>query len=126
LSDSSTPLLETDTTAGGPREDRDATASAVMWTTQGPVDKHDPSQTPLPKVGTAASDGTVFRVVRHAVRVAARHHRTDSVSYSVVMTGSTARERDIENVRLNAEDALIQQVTIHNPVDNSTKRWSAP
>jgi hypothetical protein len=51
LYDSSMPLLEADSAAGARQEDRAGAASAVIWTTQGPVDNDDPSDTALRKVG---------------------------------------------------------------------------
>jgi mannose-6-phosphate isomerase-like protein (cupin superfamily) len=58
-------------------------------------------------VATNESDGTVFRVVRCALRVAARHRRTDSIDYAVVMSGSMEMELDNETVRLNAGDVVV-------------------
>ena len=60
------PLLEADRVAGARQEDRTGGASAVIWTTQGPVNNDDPSDTALRKVGAAESDGTVFSIVRYA------------------------------------------------------------
>jgi hypothetical protein len=77
LYDSSMLLLEADRAAGTRQEDRAGAASTVIWTTQGPVTNDDPSDTALRKVGTAESDGTVFRIVRYAPGVAPRHHRTN-------------------------------------------------
>jgi quercetin dioxygenase-like cupin family protein len=121
LYDSSMPLLEADS-AGGPRqEDRAGAASAVIWTTQGPVDNDDPSDTALRKVGTAESDGTVFRIVQYAPGAAPRHHRTNSIDYAVVISGSMEMELDNETVRLNAGDVLVQRGTIHNWVNNGAE-----
>jgi len=44
LHDSPAPLLEADCPAGA-RQDRAGTAPAVIWTTQGPVNNDDPSDT---------------------------------------------------------------------------------
>jgi quercetin dioxygenase-like cupin family protein len=121
LYDSSMPLLE-GVSAGGPRqEDRAGAASAVIWTTQGPVDNDDPSDTALRKVGTAESDGTVFRIVQYAPGVAPRHHRTNSIDYAVVISGSMEMELDNETVRLTEGDVLVQRGTIHNWVNNGTE-----
>ena len=121
LYDSSMPLLEADRAAGARPEDRAGAASAVIWTTQGPVNNDDPSDTALRKVGTAESDGTVFRIVRYAPGVAPRHHRTNSIDYAVVVSGSMEMELDNETVRLNEGDVLIQRGTIHNWVNNGTE-----
>lgn len=121
LYDSSMPLLEADRAAGARQEDRAGAASAVIWTTQGPVDNDDPSDTALRKVGTAESDGTVFRIVQYAPGVAPRHHRTNSIDYAVVISGSMEMELDNETVRLNEGDVLVQRGTIHNWVNNGTE-----
>jgi quercetin dioxygenase-like cupin family protein len=121
LYDSAMPLLEADSAAGARQEDRAGAASAVIWTTQGPVDNDDPSDTALRKVGTAESDGTVFRIVQYAPGVAPRHHRTNSIDYAVVMSGSMEMELDNETVRLNAGDVLVQRGTVHNWVNNGTE-----
>jgi len=121
LYDSSMPLLEADRAAGARQEDRAGAASAVIWTTQGPVDDDDPSDSALRKVGTAESDGTVFRIVQYAPGVAPRHHRTNSIDYAVVISGSMEMELDNETVRLNEGDVLVQRGTIHNWVNNGTE-----
>ena len=121
LYDSSMPLLEADRAAGARQEDRAGAASAVIWTTQGPVNNDDPSDTALRKVGTAESDGTVFRIVRYAPGVAPRHHRTNSIDYAVVISGSMEMELDNETVRMNEGDVLVQRGTIHNWVNNGTE-----
>ena len=121
LYDSSMPLLEADRAAGARQEDRAGAASAVIWTTQGPVDNDDPSDTALLKVGTAESDGTVFRIVRYAPGVAPRRHRTNSIDYAVVISGSMEMVLDNETVWLNEGDVLVQRGTIHNWVNNGTE-----
>jgi quercetin dioxygenase-like cupin family protein len=123
LYDSSMPLLEADRAAGARQEDRAGAASAVIWTTQGPVKNDDPSDTALRKVGTAESDGTVFRIVRYAPGVAPRHHRTNSIDYAVVISGSIEMELENETVRLNEGDVLVQRGTIHNWVNNGTEPY---
>jgi mannose-6-phosphate isomerase-like protein (cupin superfamily) len=120
LYDSPVPLLEADSAAGTRQEDRAGAASAVIWTTQGPVNNDDPSDTALRKVDTAESDGTVFRIVRYAPGVAPRHHRTNSIDYAVVMSGSMDMELDNQTVRLNAGDVLVQRGTMHNWVNHGT------
>ena len=64
--DSPAPLLEA-TVLPGPGRKTIPAAPAVIWTTQRPVKNDDPSDTPLGKVGTTDSDGTVFRIVRRPV-----------------------------------------------------------
>jgi uncharacterized cupin superfamily protein len=75
----------------------------------------------LRKAGAAETDGTVFRIVRYAPRVAPRHHRTNSIDYAAVISGSMEMELDNETVRLNQGDELAQRGTIHNWLNNGTE-----
>jgi len=121
LYDSSLPLLEEDS-AGARQEDRAGAASRVIWTTQGfPADNDDPSDTALRKVGTSESDGTIFRIVQYAPGVTPRHHRTNSIDYAVVLSGSIEVELDTQTVQLAAGDLLVQRGTIHNWVNSGTE-----
>jgi quercetin dioxygenase-like cupin family protein len=72
-------------------------------------------------VGTAESDGTVFRIVQYAPGVAPRHHRTNSIDYAVVVSGSIDMDLDNQTVRLTAGDVLVQRGTMHNWVNNGTE-----
>jgi mannose-6-phosphate isomerase-like protein (cupin superfamily) len=123
LYDSLVALLEEDSAGSGSRqEDRAGAASSVIWTTQGyPVDNDDPSDTALRKVHTSESDGTVFRIVQYAPGVAPRHHRTNSIDYAVVMSGSMEMELDTGTVKLTTGDVLIQRGTIHNWVNSGSE-----
>jgi len=121
LDDSSMPLLEADSAVGARQEDRAGAASAVIWTTRGPVNNDDPADTALREVGTAEDDGTVFRIMQYAPGVAPRHHRTNSIDHAVVMSGSIDMELDDQTVRLNAGDVLVQRGTMHNWVNNGTE-----
>jgi quercetin dioxygenase-like cupin family protein len=115
LYDSSMAMLEEDSGVGARQEDRAGAASRVIWTTQGfPVDNDDPSDTASRKVATAEIDGTVFRIVQYEPGVAPRHHRTNSIDYAVVMSGSIELELDDETVQLATGDVLVQRGTIHN------------
>lgn len=121
LYDSSLPLLEEDS-AGTRQEDRAGAASRVIWTTQGfPADNDDSSDTALRKVNTSESDGTIFRIVQYAPGVTPRHHRTNSIDYAVVLSGSIEVELDTETVQLAAGDLLVQRGTIHNWVNSGTE-----
>lgn len=120
LYDSSVPLLEEDS-AGARQEDRAGAASRVIWTTQGfPADNDGSSDAASRKVGTSESDGTIFRIVQYAPGVTARHHRTNSIDYAVVLSGSIEMELDSETVQLAAGDLLVQRGTIHNWINNGT------
>ena len=106
LYDSMMALLEEDSAGAGARqEDRAGAASRVIWTTQGfPADNDDSSDAALRKVNTSESDGTVFRIVEYAPGVAPRHHRTNSIDYAAVLSGSIEIELDNVTVQLAAGD----------------------
>jgi quercetin dioxygenase-like cupin family protein len=104
----------------GPTENvvsrRPGQASAVLWTTdQFPSNNTEDSDAATRSVGTSTSTGTVFRVVEYQPGVSGRVHRTDSVDYAVVLSGSIdmALDDGVE-VHLNAGDVLVQRGTIHN------------
>jgi quercetin dioxygenase-like cupin family protein len=123
LYDSMMALLEEDSAGAGARqEDRAGAASRVIWTTQGfPADNDDSSDAALRKVNTSESDGTVFRIVEYAPGVAPRHHRTNSIDYAAVLSGSIEIELDNVTVQLAAGDLLVQRGTIHNWVNSGTE-----
>jgi quercetin dioxygenase-like cupin family protein len=122
LYDSRLPMLEKDAGVGARQEDRAGTAERVIWVTRGfPVDNDDPADTASLKVGTAVSGGTVFRIVQYAPGVAPRRHRTNSVDYAVVLSGSIELQLDTATVQLNPGDVLVQRGTIHNWMNNGTE-----
>jgi quercetin dioxygenase-like cupin family protein len=123
LYDSSMPLLEEDSAGPASRqEDRAGAASRVIWTTQGfPADNNDPSDAAMRQVNTSESDGTVFRIVEYAPGVAPRKHRTNSIDYAVVMSGSIEVALDNEIVQLSAGDTMVQRGTIHNWINSGTE-----
>jgi len=123
LYDSSMPLLEQESAGAGSRqEDRAGAASRVLWTTQGfPADNNNSSDAGLRKVHTAESDGTVLRIVRYSPGVTPRHHRTNSIDYGVIISGSIEMELDTETVKLAPGDILIQRGSIHNWINNGTE-----
>ena len=123
LFDSSLPLAEPAKGKGTDAEvDRHGTASSVTWTTEGfPSDNNGSSDGGLRKVPTALDDGTVLRLVQYSPGVTPRHHRTNSVDYAIVLSGSIELELDAETVKLNKGDVLVQRGTIHNWINNGTE-----
>ena len=96
--------------------------SAVVWSTHGfPVDNDGDADGSALPLGTTRENGTVFRVLRYEPGVVPRRHRTDSVDYAVVISGSIDMELDGETVTLRAGDVLIQRGTIHNWVNRGTE-----
>jgi quercetin dioxygenase-like cupin family protein len=88
----------------------------VLWTTNGsPADNSDPKDGASRPVGTTMPGGTVFRLVQYDPGVAPRVHRSNSVDYAVVISGSIVMQLDDEvEVTLHAGDTLIQRGTVHN------------
>ena len=101
---------------------RKGAESAVIWSTEGfPVNNDGNEDTSVRPLGTTLENGTVFRVVRYEPGVIPRRHRTDSVDYAVVISGSIDMELDGETVTLNAGDVLVQRGTVHNWVNRGNE-----
>jgi len=102
---------------------RPGASSCVVWSTKDfPIDNdgfHDPTSGTFK---TTVDNGTVFRIVRYEPGVTPRRHRTDSVDYAVVISGSIDMELDDGVVvKLNAGDVLVQRGTMHNWVNRGTE-----
>ena len=66
----------------------------------------------------ARANGTICRVTRYGVGVAPRPHRTESLDYVFILSGSIDMEMDEGRVvRLNQGDVLVQRGTMHNWVN---------
>jgi quercetin dioxygenase-like cupin family protein len=90
-----------------------------VWTTEGfPVDNDGADDESLREVATTLKGGTIFRVLEFAPGVAPRNHRTDSIDYAVVMSGSIDMVLDDTVVTLHAGDVLVQRGTIHNWINH--------
>jgi quercetin dioxygenase-like cupin family protein len=101
---------------------RPGSTSCVVWTSESfPIDNTGDADEGLRKVGTTLNNGTVFRVVEFAPGVAPRVHRTDSIDYTVVMSGEIDMELDDSVVHLKAGDVLVQRGTIHNWVNRGSE-----
>jgi quercetin dioxygenase-like cupin family protein len=115
--------VEIDEIAKNVISNRPGASSCVVWSTKGfPVNNdgfHDPTSGSFK---TTVEGGTVFRVVRYQPGVAPRNHRTDSIDYAVVISGSIDMELDDGAVvELNAGDVLVQRGTIHNWVNRGAE-----
>ena len=98
-------------------------ASCVAWSTgEFPADNSSDADGSARRTATTDPNGTVFRVVEYGPGVAPRNHRTDSIDYAVVISGSIEMELDDGVVaKLNAGDVLVQRGTIHNWVNKGTE-----
>lgn len=104
------------------KELRPGAHASVVWTTSGfPVDNDDPADGAERAVRTSDADGTVFRIVHYGPGVVPRRHRTDSIDYALVLSGSIDMDLDDETVHLEAGDILIQRGTIHNWINRGTE-----
>ena len=94
----------------------------VVWASATPADNLDPADGAELPMGTAAPDGVLFRVVRYEAGLTGRMHRTQSLDYGVVLSGSIVLELDDgAEVTLNAGDVLVQRGTIHNWINRSSE-----
>jgi quercetin dioxygenase-like cupin family protein len=94
--------------------------STVIWATdQTPADLASVNDISANVESTTVPNGAVFRISRFEPGVAPRNHRTASLDYAVVMSGTIDMELDDgEIVHLKAGDVLVQRGTVHN--------WSNP
>ena len=66
-------------------------------------------------MSTTMSNGVVFRVMRYEGGTAGRMHRTNSMDYAVILSGSIVLELDDgAEVALHAGDVLVQRGTMHS------------
>ncbi len=120
LFDSVLPLLEGSQQSG--KESRKGASSRVFWVTEDlPAKLTDITDTATQEVSTALANGTVLRIVQYDPGVTPRDHRTRSIDYAIILSGSIEVQLDTQTVKLNAGDTLIQRGTIHNWINNGTE-----
>jgi quercetin dioxygenase-like cupin family protein len=95
----------------------------VVWATDRvPADNLDPADGSRYTAATTLPKGAVFRVVRYEVGSVGRMHRTHTLDYAVIMSGSIVLELDDRaEVTLQAGDVLVQRGTIHNWINRGTE-----
>lgn len=113
-------IVELDEIASNVITNRPGASSCVVWATKGfPVDNdgfEDPTKSTFK---TTVENGSVFRIVQYNPGVTPRNHRTDSIDYAVIISGSIEMELDDGIiVALKAGDVLVQRGTIHNWVNH--------
>ena len=115
--------IEIDEIAKNVISNRPGAQSCVVWSPKGfPVDNDGFNDPTTAEFKTTVEGGTVFRIVHYGPGVTPRNHRTDSIDYAVVISGSIDMELDDGVVaKLNAGDVLVQRGTIHNWVNKGTE-----
>jgi mannose-6-phosphate isomerase-like protein (cupin superfamily) len=95
--------------------------SCVIWSTsQFPIDNQDSINPLLRDVSALEKTDTVFRIVQYDPGVAPRNHRTETIDYAIVMSGSIQMDLDGTIVDLKQGDVIVQRGTIHNWINNGT------
>jgi quercetin dioxygenase-like cupin family protein len=116
-------IVEVDEIAKNVISNRPGASSCVVWSTKGfPVDNDGFQDPTSANFKTTVEGGSVFRIVRYEPGVTPRNHRTDSIDYAVVISGTIDMELDDGAVvTLKAGDVLVQRGTIHNWVNRSNE-----
>jgi quercetin dioxygenase-like cupin family protein len=101
---------------------REGSDTTLIWVADGlPASNVGDEDTSMVDIGTAVENGAVFRIVDFSPGVAPRVHRTQSIDFAVVMSGTIWMELDDgEEVVLNAGDVLVQRGTVHNWVNKGS------
>ncbi len=115
--------VEIDEIAKNIISNRPGASSCVVWSTKGfPVDNDGFTDPTSASFKTTVEGGTVFRIVHYAPGVTPRNHRTDSIDYAVVISGTIEMELDDKVVvKLKAGDVLVQRGTIHNWINRGSE-----
>lgn len=98
---------------------REGSDTTLIWVNEGlPASNAGDEDTSMQDIGTEIHNGAVFRIVDYTPGVVPRVHRTQSVDYAIIMSGTIWMELDDgAEVQLNAGDVLVQRGTIHNWVN---------
>jgi quercetin dioxygenase-like cupin family protein len=102
---------------------REGADTTLIWVAEGlPASNLGDEDTSTRDIGTAIESGAVFRVIDYAPGVGPRRHRTESIDFAVIMSGSISMELDNgAEVLLRAGDVLVQRGTIHNWINRGTE-----
>ncbi|GLU45191.1 cupin domain-containing protein [Allomuricauda sp. NBRC 101325] len=90
-------------------------AMVTLWTTTSvPADLNDDTDGAVKDVGTTLKGGSVIRIVDMLPGASSPLHRTDSIDYGIVLSGTIALELDNEEMRTATQGTVIvQRGTIH-------------
>jgi quercetin dioxygenase-like cupin family protein len=96
--------------------------ACVIWADRIPADNLDPADGARRTGTTMLANGAIFRVVRYAAGTSGRMHRTRTLDYGVLLSGSIVLllDDDVE-VKLQAGDVLVQRGTIHNWINRGSE-----
>lgn len=87
-----------------------------------PADNLDAEDGALKTSTSTLVNGAVFRIVRYEPGRAGRMHRTNSVDFGVVLSGSIVLELDEgRETTLHAGDVVVQRGTIHNWINRGVE-----
>jgi mannose-6-phosphate isomerase-like protein (cupin superfamily) len=97
-------------------------ACAVWATDRVPADNLDPEDGARKTAATTLPNGVVFRIVRYEAGTVGRMHRTTTLDYAIVQSGSMVllMDDDVE-VTLHAGDVLVQRGTLHNWINRGAE-----
>lgn len=90
-------------------------AFAKIWTTATvPADLNDATDGRDRETGTTLHGGSVIRIVDMLPGASSPFHRSSSIDYGIVMSGTIELELDDKEVKtLTAGDIIVQRGTIH-------------
>jgi quercetin dioxygenase-like cupin family protein len=92
-----------------------------LWSNTFPVSNMETGDGAERINGLVMPGGALFRVIEFQPGVAPKNHRTQTLDYVVVISGSITMEMDDTVVKLHAGDVLIQRGTVHNWVNNGAE-----
>lgn len=95
----------------------------VVWAVDRvPADNLDPMDGAGKAASTTLANGAVFRVVRYEPGCTGRMHRTASLDYGVILSGSIVLQLDEgAEVTLHAGDVLVQRGAIHSWINRGVE-----
>lgn len=106
-----------------PAVQRPGQEACIIWTTDRvPADNSGIASGPDAQAGTVVNNGVAFRILRYEAGAEGRMHRTQSLDYGVILSGSIVLELDDDaTVTLHAGDVLVQRGTIHKWINEGTE-----
>jgi quercetin dioxygenase-like cupin family protein len=95
-------------------------AMATIWTTsEVPANLNDETDGREREAGTTLKGGSVIRIVDMLPNASSPMHRSSSIDYGIIMSGTIELELDNQEIKtLTQGDIIVQRGTIH--------KWSNP